>query len=59
MVFAYGTQVHWYDYTRTLGLDNLDAIHALQPDKFILNTEACTLNSLARATAPASYHDCA
>ena len=41
-----GTAVHWYDYTATLGLDNLDAIHALNPDKFILGTEACFLESL-------------
>jgi O-glycosyl hydrolase len=34
-------------YTQTLGLDRLDAIHALQPDKFILATEACFLDSLA------------
>lgn len=29
-----------------LGLQELDGIHELEPEKFILNTEACTLRSL-------------
>ena len=29
-----------------LGLQELDGIHELEPQKFILNTEACTLRSL-------------
>jgi glucosylceramidase len=51
-----GTAVHWYDYSAGpipggdggggLALGNLDAIHALEPSKFILNTEACTLFGL-------------
>ena len=41
-----GTAIHWYDYSRTLGLAGLDSIHALAPEKFILNTEACTLFGL-------------
>ena len=42
-----GTAVHWYDYFTTLGLEELDAIHSLTPNKFILSTEACFLDSLA------------
>jgi len=41
-----GTAVHWYDYSNSLALDKLDAIHALNPAKFILATEACFLESL-------------
>lgn len=41
-----GTAVHWYDYTRTLGLEQLDAVHSLSPNKFVLATEACFLDSL-------------
>jgi glucosylceramidase len=56
--FLSGTAVHWYDYMAGpipgggggggLALENLDAIHALAPAKFMLNTEACTLGSLAQ-----------
>ena len=43
---VHGTAIHWYDYTQSLGLENLDAIHALDATKFILATEACFLESL-------------
>ena len=38
--------IHWYDYTDSLGLDRLDSIHSLAPNKPIINTEACFLESL-------------
>ena len=44
--FVSGTAVHWYDYSTSLALAGLDGIHDLEPDRFILNTEACTLRSL-------------
>jgi glucosylceramidase len=56
--YVSGTAVHWYDYLSApvpgtaggggggLGLQELDGIHKLEPEKFILNTEACTLRSL-------------
>jgi hypothetical protein len=31
-----------------LAFDNLEAIHALEPSKFIINTEACTLTGLVQ-----------
>ena len=40
-----GAALHWYDYFSSLGLDSLDGIHALRPDRFMLGTEACYLNS--------------
>ena len=45
----WGTAVHWYDYGAKdgLGLEQLDAIHALAPSKPLLATEACFLESLA------------
>eukprot|EP01052_Picozoa_sp_SAG31_P031902 SAG31_NODE_3435_length_4275_cov_15.841954_3_plen_84_part_00 len=55
-----GTAVHWYDYLSApapgtaggggggLGLEQLDGIHKLRPEKFILNTEACTLRKLTQ-----------
>ena len=41
-----GAAVHWYDYTRSLGIDELEAVHASQPGKIMLATEACFLESL-------------
>ncbi len=41
-----GTAVHWYDYQKGLGLEQLDGIHALNPALPIINTEACFLDSL-------------
>jgi glucosylceramidase len=41
-----GAALHWYDYGDSLGLYNIAAIRALAPSKFILNTEACYLQSL-------------
>ena len=41
-----GTAIHWYDYYSSLGLEQLDAIHALAPSKFLLSTEACFLDAL-------------
>ena len=42
-----GTAVHWYDYTTSLGLEELDGIHAVSPPgALILNTEACVLEQL-------------
>jgi hypothetical protein len=38
--------VHWYDYFSGLGLEQLEAIHALNPNLPLLNTEACFLESL-------------
>lgn len=35
-----------YDYGATLGLEQLDAVHALSPTRFIVNTEACVLEEL-------------
>jgi hypothetical protein len=43
-----GTAIHWYDYDGSLALDGLDGVHALQPEKFILNTEASTLDTLTQ-----------
>jgi hypothetical protein len=41
---------HRYDYSAVGGIavENLEAIHALHPERPILNTEACTLNSLTQ-----------
>lgn len=44
-----GFALHWYDYDRSLGLENVEAINALLPDypnKTLLATEACYLQSL-------------
>ena len=41
-----GAALHWYDYGESLGIDQMDAIHALQPGKLMLATEACFLESL-------------
>lgn len=51
--YVAGTAIHWYDYLSGkipggnggggLAFDNLEAIHNLEPNKFIINTEACTL----------------
>ena len=41
-----GTAVHWYDIGSTLGIDALNAIHALNTSKFIIATEACYIQGL-------------
>ena len=46
VVAWHGTAVHWYDYFTTLGLEQLDGIHALNPALPMINTEACFLDSL-------------
>ena len=45
--YVKGTALHWYDYQKSLALDNLDGIHDLAPSKFMLNTEACVLEQLS------------
>jgi glucosylceramidase len=45
--FVSAFAVHWYDYTSSLGLDNVATIRGLLgPDAVLLNTEACYLEKL-------------
>lgn len=44
--YADGIALHWYDYSGTLGLDNVQAAQALAPNAMTVATEACYLQSL-------------
>lgn len=38
--------MHWYDIGSTLGVSDLENIHAMNTSKFIIATEACWIDAL-------------